>query len=153
MVGKQPVSILFRLFVLTFLAWIIWTPNLKILWVDGESMMPSYDDGDTVLMSINPYENGKPKRLEPIVLWSEEYKCLLFKRIIGLPGELIEVKKGHIFIDGIELQDNFGQGYDEFLDIELTRVPLGQYFVIGDNRDDSVFGFFMLEEIVGKAIY
>jgi signal peptidase I len=152
-VGRKPISIIFRLFVLTFLVWVFWTPNLKILWVDGESMMPSYDDGDTVLMNINPYKKGDPRRLDPVVVWSNEHKCLLFKRIIALPGELIEIKKGHIFINGEELQDGFGEGYDDFFDMEPTFVPLNQYFVIGDNRDDSVFGFFMIEEIVGKAMY
>jgi signal peptidase I len=116
-------------------------------------MAPSYEDKDVVLVQLNEYKEKNPKRFDPVVVWGEEYGYLLFKRVIGLPGEKIEIKKGHIFINDIELKDNFGKGYDIFWDMEPVIVPKNQYFIIGDNRGDSVYGFFMKEEILGKSLY
>jgi len=151
--GKGVRSILFRMFLVSATAWLLWTPNLKILWIDGNSMAPSYEDKDVVLVQLNEYKEKNPKRFDPVVVWGEEYGSLLFKRVIGLPGEKIEIKKGHIFINDIELKDNFGKGYDIFWDMEPVIVPKNQYFIIGDNRGDSVYGFFMKEEILGKSLY
>ena len=46
--GASVSSILFRLFILTVISWLIWTPNLKFMWISGESMTPTYEDGDVV---------------------------------------------------------------------------------------------------------
>lgn len=151
--GASVSSILFRLFILTVISWLIWTPNLKFMWISGESMTPTYEDGDVVLLKLNQYKKEGPKRFDPVVVWWEHRSELLFKRIIGLPGEKIEIKGGHIFIDGTELKDNFGVGYDDHFDMELTVVQPNHYFVIGDDRDDSVCGFFHKDQIIGKALY
>ena len=63
------------------------------------------------------------------------------------------MKRGHIFINDEELNDSFGTGYDYHLNMKPTVVHPNHYFIIGDDRDGSVYGFFHKDQIIGKALY
>lgn len=111
------------------------------------SMEPTLMTGDRALINKVAYRVGDPERGDIIVFKNseEEYASLHVKRIIGLPGETIQIKDGQIYIDG-ELYRESGN-YPEITNPGLAEDEItlkkSQYFVLGDNRnnsDDSRFG-------------
>lgn len=139
------------------------------------SMRPTLLEGDLIL--VNKFIYGakvpfldlslpklrQPKRGEVIVfIYPEDHKKDFIKRLVGLPGEVIEIKNGTIYIDGKPLVDaEFGQrfyyNYGEFQeDGYKITVPKDSYFVLGDNsrssKDSRYWGFVPRKNILGKAI-
>ena len=131
-------------------------------------MTPTYEDGQYTLMqrSRSLKDNWQPERFDVIVIWSDEHQTKLIKRVVGLPGEKVEIKDGIIYIDGKKLYDTFGKGkmiyrqlmdpttnepwWTEYENIKPIIVEPGHIWVIGDNREDSVFGHFPVKDIYGK---
>ena len=105
--------------------------------VTGSSMQPVLKDGDVVLMNRLLYDFTSPERGDIVVFQREDQK-LNVKRVIGLPGETVQIQNGRIYIDGSLLsgeEDTFvaSAGLAE------SPVLLGEdeYFLLGDNRDSS----------------
>lgn len=127
--------------------------------LSGQSMAPALAGGETVLVDQLSYHFIRPKRFEIIVFQKEGAPKTYIKRIIGLPGETIQIKNGRIYIDEQPLL-----GEEALLAVSLgglaeQPVTLGEdeYFVLGDNRDsseDSRFaniGNVKLKDIQGKV--
>lgn len=126
--------------------------------VDGISMEPALVDGDKLIIDKLSYHFNEPERFD-IVVFPQKIDVYYVKRIIGLPGETIQIINGKIYIDGIVLTENYGkEPIDENYSMELP-VTLGenQYFVLGDNRNysvdsrDSSVGTVSKNYIIGKA--
>ena len=123
--------------------------------VDGPSMNDTLHDGDILL--LDKYDN-KYERFEIVVFnYSGER---LIKRVIGLPGEVVSYKNNKLYINGNEIEDNYGLGYTEnfeLKDLNLTKIPDNEYLVIGDNRNDSLdsryFGTISKDKILGSVKY
>lgn len=123
--------------------------------VDGESMVPTLVSGEYVIVSRLSYRLGAPQRGDIIVFhFPRDPKEEYIKRVIGLPGDEVEVKNGHVYING-QLLD---EGY---LKVKMSytgswSVPAGQLFVLGDNRNNSSdshdWGTVPMDYVVGKAI-
>ncbi len=129
--------------------------------VSGQSMETTLSDGDNLIVDKLSYRFKDPKRFDIIVFpFRYEENVYYIKRIIGLPGEKIQVKDGCAYIDGeilesdiygAELMDNFGIAGEE--------ITLGEdeYFVLGDNRNhssdsrDPSVGVLTREDLLGKA--
>ncbi|MFA9465972.1 MAG: signal peptidase I [Velocimicrobium sp.] len=114
----------------------------KYVWgktiVEGSSMNETLVNGDWLLNEKVSYEFGNPKRFDVVVFHSpvEEGKHWV-KRVIGLPGETVQILEGKLYIDGKELtSDIYGNGLIEYTGVASTPyiVPEGTYFVMGDNR-------------------
>lgn len=106
--------------------------------VEGSSMNDTLKNGDWLLNEKLSYEFGEPKRFDVIVFHSpvEEDKHWV-KRVIGLPGETVQILDGKIYINGEELTaDTYGNGKIDYSGIASApyKVPEGCYFVMGDNR-------------------
>ena len=126
----------------------------------GKSMVPTIDNGEVLQLDTSAYRRHRPQRGDLIVLelplrppHGRHYYTV--KRVIGLPGETVEVRKGSVFIDGKRLnepyvRDRAGYRY------AARRILRGQYFVLGDNRDNSedshIFGPLRRKFIIGKVI-
>lgn len=123
--------------------------------VDGPSMNDTLHDGDILL--LDKYDN-KYERFEIVVFnYSGER---LIKRVIGLPGEVVSYKNNKLYINGNEIEDNYGLGYTEnfeLKDLNLTKIPDNEYLVMGDNRNDSLdsryFGTISKDKILGSVKY
>ena len=106
--------------------------------MNGSSMEPVLESGDVVLMNRLSYDIGKPSRFD-VVVFEREGQQPGIKRIIGLPGETIQIKDGQILIDGETYQENGEFPGIENAGVAETKVALdsGEYFVLGDNRNNS----------------
>ena len=105
--------------------------------LEGTAMLPTFHDGDKVLMEKNV---GKLKRGDVIMfLYPKDKTKSYFKRVIGLPGETVEIRAGKIFINGQILEESYLD--EEHNQAKPTFPPRKieeyQYFVMGDNRDNS----------------
>lgn len=109
--------------------------------VVGQSMEPNFHDKDYLLIDKLTYRFREPKRGEVIIFHpkpnpSESY----IKRIVGLPGESVEVKSGKVYIDDKELDESYTQSDNNAAldrNYAKTKLASGEYFVFGDNRDHS----------------
>lgn len=106
--------------------------------VSGGSMQPVLDQDDVVLVNRMAYDVGRPERFDIVVFEREDNKKNV-KRIIGLPGETVQIKGGYIFIDGelLSAPDNLEQvSLAGRADTPIT-LDQDEYFLLGDNRDSS----------------
>jgi signal peptidase I len=144
----------------------------------GPSMEPTLQDGEWVIVERKSSlgEFWFPRRLDNVIIKDQEEN--LSKRVIGLAGDIIEIKKGVIYLNEKKLQDPFGKGEISFYLVDendnnlkywsgpeagedvvslvsqaAQRVPVGFAWVIGDNRKESWYGLLPLENIVGKVLY
>ena len=124
--------------------------------VDGYAMEPSLSNGSYILADRQAYQQHLPQRGDVIIFqFPAQPDADLIKRIIGLPGEVVKVDQGQVFIDGIPLDEPYISAQAVYKG-EWT-VPEGQYFVLGDNRNDSKdshqWGFLPREYILAKAVW
>ena len=106
--------------------------------VAGHSMLPLLASEDVVLMDRLAYDFGNPNRFDVVVFEREDQKMNV-KRIIGLPGETVQIKNDEIYIDGEKLKEPAGPGRISLAGLGEKPVKLGddEYFLLGDNRDSS----------------
>lgn len=124
--------------------------------VNGTSMYPTLDDGDLMILNeVGYYLNGVD-RFDIVVVKKNGER--LIKRVIGLPGETVEYKDNELYINGKVIKEDFYHAttHDFSLeDINVTVIPEGFYFVVGDNRTNSLdsrkIGLISKSEIKGKA--
>ncbi|MBI2863930.1 MAG: signal peptidase I [Chloroflexi bacterium] len=120
--------------------------------VAGKSMEPNYHEGDYYF--VNKLARN-PARLDVVVLrYPRDESRYFMLRVIGLPGERIQVRDGQLYIDGNRLDEPFIAEKPKYAFGPLV-VPQSQFFVLGDNRNNSadshVWGFLPERNIVGKV--
>lgn len=107
----------------------------------GDSMNPVLENGDTVLVNRIIYDASTPKRGDIIVFKpnGNENMHSYIKRIIGLPGETVQIVDGKIYIDGEVLEEEYTTSSLEIAGLAANKIELGgdEYFVLGDNRENS----------------
>jgi len=106
--------------------------------VNGGSMKPTLNSGDVVLIDRLAYDLGTPKRFD-IAAFSRDGAGPNLKRIIGLPGETVQIKDNKIYIDGEILKAEGALSMATIAGIAEYPVELGEdeYFLLGDNRESS----------------
>lgn len=124
--------------------------------VDGLSMRPTLKDGEFVLVNKLAYKFGEPQLGDVIVFhFPRDLEQEYIKRIIGLPGDSIEIKNRTVFVNGRELIEPYIE--EEPLYQIQWEVPDDQLFVLGDNRNNSSdshrWGPVPIEYVVGKALF
>ena len=128
--------------------------------VVGSSMYPTLHDGDNLLVDKISYRFTDIERFDIIVFeYQHEENVYYIKRIIGLPGETVQITDGNIYINGELLEEDYGYEVMESDGLAAEPVTLGEneYFVLGDNRNDSTdsrdprVGNITRDIIVGKA--
>lgn len=109
-----------------------------------------------LLIGVDFYDSDfQPQRYDVVVAYDSIEREFLTKRIIGLPGETISVIDGFLLIDGEGLVDDLcGYGWfdHETFDMYPQEIPYDMYYIIGDNREDSVHGLYFYDEIMGRVL-
>ena len=108
--------------------------------VRNHSMEHTLDDGDSVLIDKLSYRFHEPARFDIIVFRQKGTGEELVKRVIGLPSETVQIVDGKFLINGEEIEDIEGLDPPEDAGIAASPVKLsvGEYFVVGDNRKESI---------------
>lgn len=144
-----------------FAAYAITHYGLVTMTVSGEFMSPTLKDGDTILINKMSYKIHSVKRNDVIVVQvnGSEHSYFTLNRVIGLPGERVQIKDGVVYINGKEQKEelNFPLIENGGLALEEIQLEENEYFVLGDNRNEcedsrnANVGNVLEEDIVGKA--
>ena len=129
-------------------------------YVNGDSMNVTLQDGDNLIVDKISYRFKEPERYDIIVFpYKHQENTYYIKRIIGLPGETVQVKDGMVYIDGEVLEESYGKETMNSSGVAGEPIVLeeDEYFVLGDNRNNSSdsrdpsVGNIKKEDIVGRA--
>ncbi len=120
----------------------------------GQSMQPNLQPSERLVIEKLSYRFHDPGRNEIVVLDMPQMPALMIKRIIGLPGETVEIRQGRIYIDSREAPEPYIQPFSHVSYGPIT-LAADTYFVLGDNRDNSndsrSFGPIPRDYITGRA--
>ena len=158
---RESVSFILYLIVIVVLTFLMIRYVGQRTRVDGSSMEKTLTNGDNLIVDKISYRFHKPERFDIIVFpYQYEENTYYIKRIIGLPGETVQVVDGYVYINGSRLEsDIYG---NELMDDPMAAsqpITLGEdeYFVLGDNRNhsqdsrDPSVGEVKKDTIMGKA--
>lgn len=136
------------------------TVFIKPIIVKKTSMLPTLQENDYIFLNKQAYRFGEPKRGDIVVFPVGEgsAKELYVKRVIGLPGEEIDISGGTVYINNKALDEDYTN--DGFTPGEVSnyKVPKGELYVMGDNRVVSIdsrnpnLGTISIDRVLGKAM-
>jgi len=159
-----------------FMVWAVFGYKYQFTYNKGNSMEPTFSDGDWIIIQKKNRlpKSWKPERYDAIVIADEKTGENLSKRIIGISGDKIEIKEGHIYLNNNKLKGPYGHGrifvqlVDEndkdlhywgtdervirYIDQEAAMIPEGCVWVIGDDREISWYGILPIKDIKGLII-
>jgi len=123
---------------------------------DGFAMLPELSNGEYLLADRQAYQHQLPQRGDVVLLSPPSpTQTLLIKRIIGLPGEVVTIAQGQVLINGTPLNEAYISSQAKYQG--EWKVTEGNYFVLGDNRNDSrdshIWGLLPYENIVAKVVW
>ena len=128
--------------------------------VSGSSMETTLSNGDQLIVDKISYRFTEPKRYDIVVFpYQYEENTYYIKRIIGLPGETVQIVDGYVYINGQLLDEHYGNAVMEEAGLAADPIELGEdeYFVLGDNRNNSQdsraanVGVIHRRDILGRA--
>lgn len=148
----------FQYFIFTIIILLVIVYVIAMQQVVGPSMQPTLNDGNIVLLNKAFYNFFDVKRYDIISFEYADTKYLV-KRVIGLPGEMVEYKDGVLLINGKAIDDEYAKITDDFSlsKFNISVIPDDQYLVLGDNRTNSLdgrkIGLISKDKIIGKVVF
>lgn len=157
-------ALLIAFAIAAFIRYFLFTPIV----VDGDSMMPTLENGDRMIVNKFSYKIGEPDRFDIVVFHAPEQKDYI-KRVIGVPGDFVEYKDDQLYINGEPIDEPYLDAYKaeisegnltgdfslKDIDPSLDVIPEGYVFVMGDNRrfskDSRHIGIVEQKEIIGNT--
>ncbi len=148
------------IFIVVAASWVIVTFVGQRTQVSGSSMETTLSDGDQLIVDKISYRFRDPKRYDIVVFpYRYEKNTYYIKRIIGLPGETVQIVNGCVYINGQPLNEHYGNEVMEEAGLAAEPITLGEdeYFVLGDNRNNSQdsraanVGVIHRNELLGRA--
>ncbi len=161
--GKHQENILILIFALS-LSIVIRIFVAEPRYIPSDSMVPTLEIGDRLVIEKVSYHLHSPQMGEIVVfmppkqLQVQGYSTnqAFIKRIIGQPGQTVEVRQGQVYVDNQPLYEDYIAEPPEY-NWGPQQVPSQNYFVMGDNRNDSndshIWGFLPQENIIGHAAF
>jgi signal peptidase I len=127
--------------------------QFRLVIVVGDSMQPSLGHGDLLIANKREYRARDPERGELVVAWRQGE--FIVKRVVGIPGEEVEVIEGSLFVNGLPVVEGYGPEGDR-LSVRGGRLAPGRFALLGDNRGlvegQTVHAIVSKEEIVGMVV-
>lgn len=138
------------------MAWVVLgflAARFRLVWVVGDSMRPTYRPGDVLVVDRWSYRRRAPGRWEVVV--AAHHGDWVVKRVVGLPGDSVGVRNGHVQLNGDRVLEP--QSIEPgILDIEPGRLLGERYAILGDNRgipeDSFVHAVVHRHQIVGRVV-
>jgi signal peptidase I len=129
--------------------------------VEGTSMMPGLQDQERIFINKFVYRLGVDDiaRGDTVVFWfPNDVSKSYIKRVIGIPGDRVEIVQGQVFLNGSPLKEVYvPPQYRDQQSMDAKLVPPGDYFVLGDHRsssnDSRAWGMVPRQNIYGKAVF
>src|SRR6202790_3957237 len=127
--------------------------------VEGTSMAPLLSDQERIFINKFVYRFEPIQRRDVVVFWYPlDHSRSFIKRVIGLPGENVEIRQGIVYVNGRAIDEPYVPAqYEDMSDYGPVRVPKDSYFVMGDHRissnDSRVFGSVASQFIYGRAVF
>ena len=160
-VMRELLGWLFYILIIIGLTYLIITYVGQRTRVSGSSMETTLSDGDNPIVDKLSYRFQDPKRFDIVVFpYKYEENTYYIKRIIGLPGDTVQVKDGYTYING-ELLESDIYGAEVMIEAGTASEPItlgeDEYFVLGDNRNHSLdsrdpsVGILKREDLIGRA--
>jgi signal peptidase I len=138
-------------------ATLIVTFGFQVARVEGQSMAPTLEDQDRLIVNKLAYRMGEPRRGDIVMLYYPIDPDKSFvKRVIGEEGDQVRIVDGRVFVNDVPMQDDFvAPEYRSHDDFGPSVIPEGYYFVLGDHRNNSSdsrhWGFVPKKYIIGKV--
>lgn len=157
---KELLGWIIYILIIIGLTWLVVTFVGQRTGVSGSSMETTLSDGDQLIVDKISYRFRDPKRYDIVVFpYRYEENTYYIKRIIGMPGETIQIVDGYVYIDGEPLDEHYGNEVMNKAGTAEEPLTLGEdeYFVLGDNRNNSQdsraanVGTIHREDIIGRA--
>jgi len=145
------VAVLFCFFLIAFVA--------QAFRVQGTSMEPLLLDGERIVVNKFVYRFHGIERGDVVVFWYPRDPAVSFiKRVVGLPGDLVEIRAGLLFVNGLEVREGYlPEAFRDGDSYPPTEVRKGYYFVLGDHRrssnDSRSWGEVPEKYIYGRAVF
>jgi len=128
-------------------------------WIPSESMVPTLEVGDRLFVDKISYKLHDIERGDIVVFEApaqSQQEDDLIKRVIGLPGDTVEIKQGIVYVNDQPLDEPYEKEQPRN-DFAKITVPANSYFMMGDNRNNSndsrYWGFVTEEQVIGKALF
>lgn len=166
LVGRNPAWTVVRILTVVVVTVILFKFIFLPIRVTGTSMYPTYKNGQIRLVSLLSFRNSEPQRGDIVAVQFAGRDILLIKRIVGLPGERVQVVDGRIHINGepliepythgsisLKVEDEWDRAYILRTSPQILTVPEGSYFLIGDNREVSEMHLEPRRKILGKLLF
>lgn len=122
--------------------------------VKGYSMEPNLYHGQFIIVSKVDYWFTAPQRGDIVVFNTDRLDHGIVHRIVGLPGEVIELRNGILYVNGEKWEEHYIRGYSlqgRSISVSPRKVPYGNFFIIGDNRSMTSWDIVPRREIIGRA--
>lgn len=119
------------------IAFVIRTFLFEPVRVEGSSMSNTLLDGEIMFVTKPEYLSGDPERFDVVIChYPDRGNTNFVKRVVGLPGDTVEIKDGYLYVNGEKYEEDY-LTYRPNYTMSAYTVPDGMYFVLGDNRSNS----------------
>ena len=141
---NRPFKEKYRIFIYPVILALIVTMFVRPITSDGVAMLPAISDGEVIIVAKQTYSavRGAPE-FQQVVAFRDDFLeegdkgDNTIRRVIGLPGDMIEIKDGKVYRNDELLEENYIKGKTEG-DLAPIRIKEDEVFVLGDNREDSI---------------
>ncbi len=150
--GVNPDVTIYRVTLLLAVAVLSFRALLVPIRVSGNSMAPNFEDGGLNFVNKWAYTKEHPTRGDVVALRTADPKVIYIKRIVGLPGETVSIRGKEVTVNGRQLSEGYAEARVPYPVGPITLGP-NSYFVIGDNREITIFGPVPESQIIGKVLF